>query len=258
MGARKKLEATRDPAVLGGAGEVLWNFPPSEVQADLDVRAVSMSYLEGAVQLDPEAIGSRQLLEMRRVRDRTRALSEKFKGVPREKQAAMVSALPDAERVAILPQRVGMEYMNAEYLEYTKHDQATAKVSWDQTKKYADDLLRLSNTLPNDPSRGTAFFSAHVALAVLALHDNDKAAALRHMEEAGKAPASDDLKYGFDYLWQRLATGMLKRGERESVAQFLDRYAQLNESQRDQLTKSAAAIRAGKMPEFYQYQVTPR
>jgi hypothetical protein len=60
--------------------------------------------------------------------DRTRALSERFKGVPREKQAAIVSALPDAERIAILPSRADMEYWWAEYLEYTRHDQAAARV----------------------------------------------------------------------------------------------------------------------------------
>jgi hypothetical protein len=54
------------------------------------------------------------------------------------------------------------------------------------------------------------------------------------------------------------AVGMLKRGERESVARFLDRYARINLTQRDRLTASAAAIRAGRMPDFYQYQVTPR
>jgi hypothetical protein len=93
-------------------------------------------------------------------------------------------------------------------------------------------------------------------LGSLALHDGDKAAALRHMEAAVKAPASEELQYGHDMLWMRLAVGMLKRGEYEAVAQFLDGYARLNATQRDWLTKAADATRAGRMPEWYQYQMT--
>lgn len=216
------------------------------------------SYLDRAVQLEPNSASLRRLRDVREASDRDHAFYEKIKGVPPEKQAAIISALPDAERIAILPGRIDTEYMHAEFLEYVAHDQAAARVSWDQTKKYADDLLRLADKLPNDPNRGVAIFSGHVALATLAVRANDMATALKHMGEAGTAPASRSARYGFNALWQRLATGMLKRAERESVAWFLDRYAQLNDSQRDQLARSAAAIRAGKMPDFYQYQVTPR
>jgi len=251
--ARKKLEATKDSGILGGAAEVCY----SRGYEQPELRAEALSYLERAVQANPNAPGLRRQLEMWRMRDRTLTLSARLRGVPHEKQAAVVAALADTERIALEPSRTDMEYMQAEYFEYVKKDRAAAAVAWDQTKKYAEDLLTLSGALPGDPNRGTAIFSAHVALAALALHDNDKASALEHLEEAVKAPPSDELKHGFNALWSRVAVGLLKRGERESVARFLDRYAQLNESQRAQLTKSAAAIRAGTMPDFYQYQVTP-
>jgi hypothetical protein len=120
--------------------------------------------------------------------------------------------------------------------------------------------LRPAEKLRNDPNRGTALFSAHVTLGLLALHDNDMASALAHMEAAGNAPPSDELRYGNTFVWQRLATGMLKRGERESVARFLDRCAALNEvkSTREQMTTAAAAICGGRMSEFFQYQTMPR
>ena len=256
--ARKKLDGTKDAGVLAGAADVLWELPRGDVPLEFDARALGMSYLERAVQLKPDSESLRRLLEVRRVSSRARALSERLWGVPYQRQADVVSALPDAERIALLPERVDMEYMHAEYLDYVKHDRAAAQVSWEQTKKYAEDLLQLADKLPNDPNRGRAIFHGHVALATLAVRSNDMTAALKEMDEAGKTASSEALRYGFNALWQRLATGMLKRGERESVATFLDRYAQLNESQRDQLAKSAAAIRAGNMPDFYQYQVTPR
>lgn len=254
--ARKKLDATRDAAVVMGAADALWNLEQGRIQTDLNLRALTTAYLERALQLDPQASRLRWVTEARRVSDRNQALYEKLEGVPRQKQAEIVSALPDAERITILPSRTDSEYMYAEYLEYVKHDPAAARVSWDQTRKYADDLLQLSGRLPDDPGRGVAIFSGHAALAALALQDNDTPAAVRHLDEAVKAPPCDGLKHGFSGLWQRVAVGLLKRGERESVAQFLDRYARLNEIQRDQLTASAAAIRAGRMPDFYQYQVT--
>jgi hypothetical protein len=105
-----------------------------------------------------------------------------------------------------------------------------------------------------------AIFRAYVTLALQAMRENDMKTALACMDAAGNAPASDELRYGNSFLWQRLATGMLKRGERESVARFLDRCAALSEVKgtREQMTTAAAAIRAARMPEFYQYQTMAR
>jgi hypothetical protein len=257
--ARKKLASSTDPALLLAAGGTLGrDFARLSPLAGFEPGALGKSYLERAQQLDPQSTRPRMLLVNYRNTERSRGLYEKLKGVPRETQPDVVSALPDAERIAILPWRADSEYMSAEYSEYTRHDPAAANASWEQSRKYAEDLLKLAANLPNDPNRGTAIFAAHVTLGALALRDNDMAAALRHMEEAGNAPPSEDLKYGFDGLWMRLAVGMLKRGERESVAKFLDRYATLSETQRERLSKDAAQIRAGKMPSFYQYAVTPR
>lgn len=50
----------------------------------------------------------------------------------------------------------------------------------------------------------------------------------------------------------RLVNDLLKEGERESVAQFLDRSAALRPSDRERRLTDAAAIRAGRMPMSYQ------
>jgi beta-lactamase regulating signal transducer with metallopeptidase domain len=256
--ARKKLADTRDPTVLMAAGgELVQDLSRPDARMDFSAAALGRSCLARAAQLDRQAINVRALLVRQGMYDRSRALYEKLKGVPREKQAEIVLALPDADRMAVEPERAESEYMSAEFFEYTKHDPAAARIAWEQTRKYAEDLLSLAARMPKDPNRGSAYFAAHVTLGALALHDNDTAAALKHMEAAGQAPASEALQYGSDMLWAPLAVGMLKRGERESVAWFLDRYARLNGTQRDQLSKAAAQIRAGKMPSFYQYATTP-
>jgi hypothetical protein len=263
--ARKKLDATTDATILVAASDVLASYrratydPSTGLSDKPELAALSTSYQERAVQLAPQDGERRRMLETRRASNRNDAFYAKLRGVPFEKQAAFMSALPDAERIERLPARVDMDFMEAEYQEFSKHDQAAAKAARDQTRTHADDLLALCDKLPNDPHRSVALFSGHVALAALAVHDNDTAAALRQLDEAVKAPPSEELKRDHNALWSRVAVGLLKRGERESVAQFLDRYSTFTDSaESERLKKGAAAIRARRMPDFYQYQVTPR
>ena len=54
----------------------------------------------------------------------------------------------------------------------------------------------------------------------------------------------------------RLTDWLVKDGERESAASFFDNVGQLRPSDRARLTKDAAAIRAGQMPEAYQLRMT--
>jgi hypothetical protein len=53
----------------------------------------------------------------------------------------------------------------------------------------------------------------------------------------------------------RLINGLLKAGERETVAEFLERSAGLHPAERERLLKDAADIRAGKMPLSYQHML---
>jgi len=261
--ARKQLEATTDAAILTGAAEGLERerfrdrLQTVAGTLDFDPGVLAESYLNRAIELDPKARNPRILLFRLHYYAREHALAEKLRGVPQEKQAVIVSALPDEERIRLLPNRTEMEYGHAEYLDYQKHDAAAAAASWAQSRKYADDLLQLAAKRPDDPERGTAIFVAHTILGALALRDNDKGLALRHMAEAGNAPPSEPLRYGASLTWSRLCVGLLKRGERETVAAFLDRFAQVNEGSRDYLIESAAQIRAGTMPVWYPPRVEP-
>ena len=93
--------------------------------------------------------------------------------------------------------------------------------------------------------------------AAHALREGDKDAAVRYMLEAANGPASSRLDERFFFgLDTRLVNYLLKEGERESVAQFLEKSAGLRGVDRDRLLKDAAAIRAGRMPMSYQYMVT--
>jgi hypothetical protein len=72
------------------------------------------------------------------------------------------------------------------------------------------------------------------------------------------APPSEQLAYDLAVgLDSRLTSYLLKCGERESVADFFERSANLVLRDREQRLKDAAAIRKGQMPMGYQYMVTP-
>jgi hypothetical protein len=262
--AHKKLATTKDTGILRGAARQLeWGLGPlrneTVVQTGLDPQATAASYLERVLRLEPGNEVVRKDLEALRASQRRFAFVARLRDAPRDKWPAIASALPEAERIERLPWFLDGEYMHAEYLEYIRHDPVGAKAARDQARKYADDLLALCNKLPNDPHRSEAFFDGHVALAGLALRDNDTAAALRHLDESVKVPAGAQVTDGYNSLWDRVSVGLLKRGERESVARFLEAVSVRTEPWlRDRLIKDAAAIRAGRMPGFYQSQVTPR
>jgi hypothetical protein len=261
--ARKKLATTRDTGILRGAALALdgLGFLPNETaaQTGLDPRATAASYLERVLQLEPGNDVVRRDLESARAYQRDGAFFDRVRGVPRDKWPAIVSALPDAERIERLPWLVDGAYRHAEFQEVMKHDPAAAKAERDQARKHADDLLALCDKLPNDPHRSETFFTGHVVLAGLALRDNDTAAAVRQLDESVKVPPGEQVTHGYNSVWDSVAVGLLERGERESVARFLERVSALTEPWlRDRLTKDAAAIHAGRMPAFYQNKVTPR
>jgi hypothetical protein len=147
--------------------------------------------------------------------------------------------------------------MMAEYFNHTKKDKGAADASWARSKRYAQQTLALADKFREHADYGGAVYHARIALGAHALREGEKDAAVRYMLEAANGPASSSLNerlfFGLD---TRLVNYLLKEGERESVAQFLEKSAGLRSADRDRLLKDAAAIRAGRMPMSYQYMVT--
>jgi hypothetical protein len=74
------------------------------------------------------------------------------------------------------------------------------------------------------------------------------------MARAGETPSSDMLLYSQQLgLRGRLVEYLLRQGERETVATFLEQSAKLSLIERPRLLKDAEQIRAGTMPQAYQY-----
>ena len=103
------------------------------------------------------------------------------------------------------------------------------------------------------PDYGTVLYEANVALGAHRLRDGDTRGAVRYLREASMAPPSKALAAGNLSLDSRLVNYLLKAGEYEPVADFLERAAALKTYDRDRLLKDAASVRAGRMPSSYQY-----
>ena len=157
---------------------------------------------------------------------------------------------------ARLANRAIETFMMAEDItEYARKDMAAAKRQRDEAKARAEEALKIAEGHRGDPAYSAAVMTAHHVLATAALRDGDRRRALHHMRESVKVPPSEALEYAPPLSWMRAVDRLLKEGERETVAEFLEAFARLTGSGRDRLLNDARAIREGRMPASYQQTV---
>lgn len=129
-------------------------------------------------------------------------------------------------------------------------EKACEESDWDQARKLADQTLRVG--VPrNDPDYGTAVFQAHIAMGILAMRTGDRKLAVDHLQQAVNGPVTEDLQYRSQADVYRLLAWLLKDGERESVIQFLERFAKTSVVDRDRLTQSVDLVRKNQKPVWY-------
>lgn len=265
MEVRKKLEASTDPNLLCSAGEGLvrfgseyyWSgasYAPSPLHLELD--ALGTSYLERALKLNPQlrprmAEAKSMLVSRQRSIWYKNTLRPLRKLSPEAREQA-ISALPDTERFRVLSDFAASAYHDGDRASDEKHDQAAAKAAWKRARNYASQALELAGKLRGDPNYGTVLYQANIVLGMVALRpDGDRKKAARYMLEASKAPATDEIAYLYQDYSYRLPGYLLRYGERESVIEYLQRFAQVSVIQKDDLLKSAAQIRQGIMPPWH-------
>jgi hypothetical protein len=266
--ARRKLEASTDPNVLAAAGDALAS---RYAHAGPDVSALGRRCLERAVALDPQHARARRAMARVRDMERRREIQTRIDAAGArddfhtfsDKTYAAVSALPEDDRLFHLPIAAESAYMRAEYIGYmfrTKPEtqkpdaQTRAEQGFARARQYANDALTLAERHPQAPEYGDVVYRAHVVLGVLALKDGNRTKAVEHMRTAAAAPLSEatrDLSHSG--LRSRLVEYLLREGERESVAEFLEKSADRFPAERERLLKDAAQVRAGMMPLSYQY-----
>jgi beta-lactamase regulating signal transducer with metallopeptidase domain len=267
--ARRKLENTTDPVILLTAGEAL--TMRLRGSADAETVALGREYLERAVQLDPQNVRARAMLSSFLGNERRREIEGRLRASGArdafdefsDNTYAAVSALPAEDRLVYLPSAAESAYMRAESVDYTAPEKPEAErpearkraaQGFARSRQYANDLLTLAQRHREAPEYGDAIYRANTVLGVLALKDGNRRKAVEHMRTAEAAPISEETRYTPHYgLRGRLVEYLLREGERESVAEYLEKSADRFPAERERLLKDAGQIRAGTMPLSYQY-----
>jgi beta-lactamase regulating signal transducer with metallopeptidase domain len=235
---RSKLDATTDAALLARVGSILTDTRPvssvgdsAGTQAVEQIRALGVRYLERALELDPNLESAKTTLVRMRLQEQP----------------------TDADRLA---NRAFEGYMVAEDItEYARKDMAAGKRQRDEAAARAQEVLKIAAAHEQDPAYSAAVMIAHHVLATTALRDGDREGAVHHMRESVKVPTSEQIQYAPPFSWGRPVNRLLKEGEREAVAEFMEALAGLTISERDRLLADAQAIRQGRMPSSYQRMI---
>ncbi|MGA3019525.1 MAG: hypothetical protein ABSF62_20555 [Bryobacteraceae bacterium] len=247
---RKKLTLSTDVTLLATTGEALghWGRALYENHSiDFDPVALARTYLDKALQIDPQSILTHQISNTIRALDRGGPIPSIPKDSTPEAQYQAVTGLPEAQRYFRLSLVAEAAYTYGEQAD-ARHDAARAKAAFETARKGAQQALQLAPSFRTDRDYGTALYNANMVLGLLAMRAGNRNAAVQSMLDASRAPSTEELAYSGTDFTLKLPEWLFKDGERNSVAEFLDRFAEVSIWQKGYLTESAKAIRSGKKP----------
>lgn len=267
--ARRTLDASTDPGLLGAAGMVLFRSvpwapesrQPSQPPVDLpfDPIALGRSYMERAVAADPSLTHlQRNIVQYDRfIANRAMlARAKALLGVESSADASLeaIAGLPADLRMDLLPGMTDGAFNTGEMREFYQKDTAARDEFFTRARALADQSLALAVEMPNDPRAPGLRYTAHLVRGVVSLRQNDRRHAVVELAAAADAAATSTLP--LDDLAgmssQKLPQYLLSHGETETVAAFYERTAPHVPRNTEMWTKAAAAIRAGTMPAFFQ------
>lgn len=273
--ARRTLDASTDPRLLGSAGTVLFRSVPWAQEhrqpsqrpevLPFDPIALGRSYMERALAADPSLVHlQRNIAQFDRFTAgrATLARAKQLLGVESSSDASLeaIAGLPADLRLELLPGMTDGAFNTGEMREYYQKDMAGRDEFFKRARALAEQSLALAAEMPDDPRSPGLRYAAHMVRGVVSLREGDQRQAVSELTAAADAAAVsarpvDELA---TMASQKLPQYLLTHGERESVASFYERTAPHSPRNTESWTKAAAAIRAGKMPEFYQYNQSRR
>ena len=96
--------------------------------------------------------------------------------------------------------------------------------------------------------------TSNVSGFAASLHQGDKRAASRYLLAASETPPTERLRYGVIDL--SVARHLVDWGERDAVAQFLERCSKFNIERGKNMAEWAAQIRTGVNPDLLPYNAS--
>jgi len=264
--ATDKLRQSSDAQILYAAG-----FDLSWRPAQTERRLFGEQLLERASRLDADIAERVRALFYQRD---TLNLPPAFFASPRESWPALLEKSIGVDKLRQLTAVSEFEYMSAEYFDWLsrqpesvrrsanpgrsqEQDRQAAAGMFARSKEYARKAIDLGRSLDAATKHPDSLFRAHIAYGLHALREGKRNEAVKELLEASNfSPIPFDDRQPFvssSPLEHRLVNYLLKTGERETVIEYLERGApHRGPVRRDEMLKSAAAIRDGRMPEHYQ------
>ena len=230
---RAQLAVSTDAYLLAQTAQALEHFPLplNDTGIDFDVAGLALSYADRALATQPD-------LHLALVIRAQAELEDEFYRLARIGPEEAARA-PAALRLRILIRQV---------------QNASLEGKFDETG--AHELLRLAAQNPADPRYGDAIYNANIALGRAALKNKDKQKAAQYLLAAAETPGSDRLRYLPIYgVTMSLPRSLVDWGERDAVAQFLDRCARFCD-RGAQFRQWAAQIRHGINPDLTPYNAS--
>lgn len=223
---RTKLAVSDDASLLAYTAQTL------AVSAlgfrDHEVMELAAAYADRALVLQPDNDLARSLkFRVERLKDGLRIQE--------------LAKLPAAERAQLSDtDRMMLALGEMERTRYQKIDDSVAK---------AREVLDLVSRNPNSPKRGEAIYKANIVLGIAALRNADKRKAAQYLLAAADTPGSEQMRHGDISMDMNLMRALVDWGERDAVAQFLERMAPKTNRTREFLDW-AAQIRKGINPDI--------
>jgi hypothetical protein len=225
---RQKLAKTTDIALLTGTSTWVTNWALNHYlfqKFDFDILALADSLNNRALEIEPTnhtALATK--VRLYDVSTNLRLRSQPFDKLNR------------TDRITVLRNSIQL------WSVANKPDEVEAK---------ARQLLELAMQDTRDSQYADAIYAANIALGYIALQKGDKTQASQYLLAAVDAPPSDRLR--ISQIDMTLARQLVDWGEREAVAQFLEKCANFNWRGKE-LSDWAANIRKGINPDLKPYQ----
>lgn len=248
---RETLATSTDDVLLTATGWFLARASLNQPQLFGDPRPWAEDCFKRVLQLNPMAVIAHT--ELIHLRSQMAFQRQPLWQPPPIRQYELIASLHDEERFARLPYLARSSYHTVRDL--ARWDDPNLRERSDlartNARRYAVDALRLAPKFRDHSSYGTAIYMANMTLGAIALRDGDTRAAASYLLRAADAPPSEELAYSDnlmpDWHWH-LVPDLLERGERSTVATYLDRMAAVNIASRIEFKTAAAEVRQGKTP----------
>lgn len=233
---KARLDASRDAPLLAAVAQGL----VLGAGADDSLTRLAHAYLDRAVAIDPD---HPHVGYVRANMERSR-----LGGPDVVLQVGAPSSEPDAaDRKPRLACDAELRYRTARG--------ARERKMLTEARTLAEQALDAASALPQDALACDPVFRANLVLALVRWREGDRQATLRYLSEASRAPAAAFAglrRFPVD-IEAKLTNSLLKHGERETVAAYLEQASKARTpGDRARMLEEARAIRDGRMPARYQ------